>query len=223
MASLVERLRVRSDRRPIYTLDESDEEADFVKKKSGSSDNFERIQRPDAVILPASSRRYLMHFHVSLRLSPIFCIFVVSLRYIYCYISVYMCLCVCMYTCIHACFTLMYQCWPMPCIFPQTSSLRSWQELLFPLFFRPVDMKIAEDWKIGLLPDVPLPSHTNLLFKQSDLYHIIGNNIRWDISTKKKSIIWDRSLDAMNYYVKFMVLQPPKSFVLCWWLKLRHV
>lgn len=50
MASLVERLRVRSDRRPIYTLDESDEESDFVKKKSGagpSSENFERIQRPD--------------------------------------------------------------------------------------------------------------------------------------------------------------------------------
>lgn len=54
MASLVERLRVRSDRRPIYTLDESDEEADFVKKKSGagpSSENFERFQRPDAVTL----------------------------------------------------------------------------------------------------------------------------------------------------------------------------
>ncbi|KAH6757889.1 chromatin remodeling factor CHD3 [Perilla frutescens var. hirtella] len=50
MASLVERLRVRSDRRPIYTLDESDEESDFIKKKSGvgpSSENFERIQRPN--------------------------------------------------------------------------------------------------------------------------------------------------------------------------------
>lgn len=55
MASLVERLRVRSDRRPIYTLDESDEEADLVKKKSGagpSSDDFERFQRPDTVIMP---------------------------------------------------------------------------------------------------------------------------------------------------------------------------
>lgn len=55
MASLVERLRVRSDRRPIYTLDESDEEADLVRKKSGagpSSDSFERFQRPDTVITP---------------------------------------------------------------------------------------------------------------------------------------------------------------------------
>ncbi|KAL8475219.1 hypothetical protein ACS0TY_031582 [Phlomoides rotata] len=51
MASLVERLRVRSDRRPIYTLDESDEEADFVKKKSGagsSLEKIERFERPDA-------------------------------------------------------------------------------------------------------------------------------------------------------------------------------
>ncbi|KAI3467977.1 hypothetical protein Pfo_024640 [Paulownia fortunei] len=50
MASLVERLRVRSDRRPIYNIDESDEEADFVKKKSGtgpSSDKIEKIERPD--------------------------------------------------------------------------------------------------------------------------------------------------------------------------------
>lgn len=57
MASLVERLRVRSDRRPIYNLDESDEEADFVKKKSGtgsSSEKFEKFERPDAVILALS-------------------------------------------------------------------------------------------------------------------------------------------------------------------------
>ncbi|KAK4415413.1 CHD3-type chromatin-remodeling factor PICKLE [Sesamum alatum] len=50
MASLVERLRVRSDRRPIYNLDESDEESDFMKKKSGagpSSDKIEKIERPD--------------------------------------------------------------------------------------------------------------------------------------------------------------------------------
>ncbi|KAG8375831.1 hypothetical protein BUALT_Bualt10G0141200 [Buddleja alternifolia] len=50
MASLVERLRVRSDRRPIYNIDESDEEGDFVKKKSGlgpSSDRFEKSERPD--------------------------------------------------------------------------------------------------------------------------------------------------------------------------------
>ncbi|KAL8539594.1 hypothetical protein ACS0TY_001269 [Phlomoides rotata] len=51
MSSLVERLRVRSDRRPIYNLDESDEDADFVKKKSGlgsTSENIEKFERPDA-------------------------------------------------------------------------------------------------------------------------------------------------------------------------------
>ncbi|KAL0330577.1 UNVERIFIED_CONTAM: CHD3-type chromatin-remodeling factor PICKLE [Sesamum radiatum] len=53
MASLVERLRVRSDRRPIYNLDESDEESDFMKKKSGtgpSSDKTEKIERPDVMV-----------------------------------------------------------------------------------------------------------------------------------------------------------------------------
>ncbi|KAG6409519.1 hypothetical protein SASPL_127559 [Salvia splendens] len=62
MSSLVERLRVRSDRRPIYTLDESDDEGDFVKKRPGvgpSSDNFERFQRPDVVMLPPH-RHYLI-------------------------------------------------------------------------------------------------------------------------------------------------------------------
>ncbi|KAL8063013.1 hypothetical protein ABFX02_01G000800 [Erythranthe guttata] len=50
MASLVERLRVRSDRRPVYNIDESDEESDFVKRKSAtgaSSDKIEKIERPD--------------------------------------------------------------------------------------------------------------------------------------------------------------------------------
>lgn len=50
MSSLVERLRVRSDRRPIYNLDESDDEADLVRGKSGMPEgNFEKIVRPDAV------------------------------------------------------------------------------------------------------------------------------------------------------------------------------
>ncbi|XP_051137067.1 CHD3-type chromatin-remodeling factor PICKLE-like [Andrographis paniculata] len=51
MASLVERLRVRSDRRPIYNLDESDDEGDIVKKKpraGPSSESFEKIERTDA-------------------------------------------------------------------------------------------------------------------------------------------------------------------------------
>jgi len=50
MSSLVERLRVRSsDRKPIYNLDESDDE-DFLLKKPGTSqEKFERIDRSDAV------------------------------------------------------------------------------------------------------------------------------------------------------------------------------
>ncbi|CAA2986759.1 CHD3-type chromatin-remodeling factor PICKLE [Olea europaea subsp. europaea] len=48
MASLVERLRDRSDRRTFYRIDESDEDADFLPKKSGpSQEKIERIVRPD--------------------------------------------------------------------------------------------------------------------------------------------------------------------------------
>ncbi|CAA0841965.1 CHD3-type chromatin-remodeling factor PICKLE [Striga hermonthica] len=46
MASLVERLRVRSDRRPLYNLDDSDDEFDFTRKESGT-DKIEKIERPD--------------------------------------------------------------------------------------------------------------------------------------------------------------------------------
>lgn len=47
MSSLVERLRVRTDRRPIYSLfDDSDDE--FDKKSEPRQENFERIFRPDA-------------------------------------------------------------------------------------------------------------------------------------------------------------------------------
>ncbi|KAL5785967.1 hypothetical protein ACOSQ2_008359 [Xanthoceras sorbifolium] len=49
MSSLVERLRVRSDRRPVYNLDESDDDADFVRGKSGTAqETFEKIVRSDA-------------------------------------------------------------------------------------------------------------------------------------------------------------------------------
>ncbi|XP_057959148.1 CHD3-type chromatin-remodeling factor PICKLE-like [Malania oleifera] len=49
MSSLVERLRVRSDRRPIYNIDESDDEADFVHGKIGNTkEKIERIVRTDA-------------------------------------------------------------------------------------------------------------------------------------------------------------------------------
>lgn len=50
MSSLVERLRVRSDRRPVYNIDESDDEADFVSGKRGTApEKFEKIIRSDAV------------------------------------------------------------------------------------------------------------------------------------------------------------------------------
>nr|GMD44015.1 CHD3-type chromatin-remodeling factor PICKLE-like [Ipomoea batatas] len=50
MASLVERLRVRSDRRPVYNLDDSDDDADIRRGKSGpSQETVERFDRPDAV------------------------------------------------------------------------------------------------------------------------------------------------------------------------------
>ncbi|KAL9230296.1 hypothetical protein vseg_005669 [Gypsophila vaccaria] len=49
MSSLVERLRQRSDRRPLYSIDNSDDEADRMPGKYGeSSENFERLVREDA-------------------------------------------------------------------------------------------------------------------------------------------------------------------------------
>ncbi|XP_059642926.1 CHD3-type chromatin-remodeling factor PICKLE [Cornus florida] len=49
MSSLVERLRVRSDRKPIYNLDDSDDDADLVRGKSGTTgEKVERIVRTDA-------------------------------------------------------------------------------------------------------------------------------------------------------------------------------
>lgn len=50
MSSLVERLRVRSDRKPVYNIDESDDDADFLPGKPGTTqEKFERIVRSDAV------------------------------------------------------------------------------------------------------------------------------------------------------------------------------
>ncbi|XP_019437785.1 PREDICTED: CHD3-type chromatin-remodeling factor PICKLE-like isoform X2 [Lupinus angustifolius] len=47
MSSLVERLRVRSDRKPIYNIDDSDDD-DFLPRKPGTTlENFERIVRSD--------------------------------------------------------------------------------------------------------------------------------------------------------------------------------
>lgn len=47
MASLVERLRVRTDRKPVYNLDDSDDEATISKSKP-SEEKVERTVRPDA-------------------------------------------------------------------------------------------------------------------------------------------------------------------------------
>lgn len=50
MSSLVERLRVRSERRPVYNIDVSDDEADIAHGKSGlPSEKLERIVREDTV------------------------------------------------------------------------------------------------------------------------------------------------------------------------------
>ncbi|KAK9068358.1 hypothetical protein SSX86_012470 [Deinandra increscens subsp. villosa] len=48
MSSLVERLRVRSDSKPRYSVDESDDESDLLGK-SKISEQFQRIVRDDAV------------------------------------------------------------------------------------------------------------------------------------------------------------------------------
>jgi chromodomain-helicase-DNA-binding protein 4 len=52
MSSLVERLRTRSDRKPIYNIDESDDDADFGTGKPGrAQEKFEKIVRIDVVCL----------------------------------------------------------------------------------------------------------------------------------------------------------------------------
>lgn len=48
MSSLVERLRLRSDRKPVYNLDESDDE-DYAPKKDRTFEQVEAIVRTDAV------------------------------------------------------------------------------------------------------------------------------------------------------------------------------
>ncbi|KAI5647924.1 hypothetical protein M9H77_33929 [Catharanthus roseus] len=48
MASLVERLRARSDRKPLYNLDDSDDEAIVRDKSKGTQEQVEKFVRPDA-------------------------------------------------------------------------------------------------------------------------------------------------------------------------------
>lgn len=53
MSSLVERLRIRSDRRPLYSLDVSDDEAEFEQRPGRTTqEKPERVVRTDAVSLP---------------------------------------------------------------------------------------------------------------------------------------------------------------------------
>lgn len=49
MSSLVERLRVRSERKPVYSLDDSEDESDILHGKSKNPQTFEKIDRTDAV------------------------------------------------------------------------------------------------------------------------------------------------------------------------------
>ncbi|CAN8289375.1 unnamed protein product [Cochlearia groenlandica] len=49
MRSLVERLRIRSDRKPVYNLDVSDDD-DFLPKKDRTLEHVEAIVRTDAVL-----------------------------------------------------------------------------------------------------------------------------------------------------------------------------
>lgn len=46
----MERLRLRSDRKPVYNLDESDDE-DYAPKKDRTFEQVEAIVRTDAVCL----------------------------------------------------------------------------------------------------------------------------------------------------------------------------
>jgi len=49
MSSLVERLRVRSERRPVYNLDESDDDDYVSGKAKNPQEKIERFVRDDAV------------------------------------------------------------------------------------------------------------------------------------------------------------------------------
>ncbi|XP_076940431.1 CHD3-type chromatin-remodeling factor PICKLE-like [Bidens hawaiensis] len=49
MSSLAERLRVRSDSRPRYSMDDSDDESDLPLGKSKKSEKFQKLVRDDAV------------------------------------------------------------------------------------------------------------------------------------------------------------------------------
>lgn len=51
MSSLVERLRVRSDRKPVYNLNDSEDDSDVAQGKSKNAMTFEKIVRADVVFI----------------------------------------------------------------------------------------------------------------------------------------------------------------------------
>lgn len=51
MSSLVERLRVRSDRKPVYNLDDSEDDSDVAEGRSKKAKTFEKIVRDDVVYI----------------------------------------------------------------------------------------------------------------------------------------------------------------------------
>lgn len=77
MSTLVERVRLRTDRKPIYNTDESDDDADLMPiKHQTTQEKFERIVRSDVVsyILPFCSYRFcVVHFILCCTL-PKFCL-----------------------------------------------------------------------------------------------------------------------------------------------------
>lgn len=75
MSSLVERLRLRSDRKPVYNLDESDDE-DFVPKKDRNFEQVEAIVRTDAVCCHSSYLIKLLSMEFLFVLFFILCCFV---------------------------------------------------------------------------------------------------------------------------------------------------
>lgn len=60
MSSLVERLRVRSDSRPRYSLDESDDDSDLLLGKSKKTEQYEKIVRDDSVLPFGLANSYLL-------------------------------------------------------------------------------------------------------------------------------------------------------------------
>lgn len=51
MSSLAERLRVRSDQKPVYNLDDSEDDSDVAQGRSENAKTSEKIVRADVVYI----------------------------------------------------------------------------------------------------------------------------------------------------------------------------